>query len=228
MKNGSKAKYCFAASATSSTACFSPPKINLSEQEAVALARLVPLLGCGEEAASLAFDGLARRERDETAAHVLAAIAAEEREHEAMLKALEAALPMLEQDWAIQPAARRFHVQLGFGCAGVRLGRIAAIDAAVCTTLARLLQPDKPVSNDPAIAAILRRIHRDEARHVRVSRKLAAQRVARAELVDLAAGARHALADVLMLAAAAFETLGVDPDALGRELRHVPRGLFAQ
>lgn len=59
-----------------------PPAILLRDTAAEALAVLVPLLGCGEEAATLAFDALAGCELDAGAAQALALIGAEERAHE--------------------------------------------------------------------------------------------------------------------------------------------------
>lgn len=203
------------------------PQIALGDPQAAALAVLVPLLGCGEEAAALAFDGLAGLERDPVASATLRTIGAEEREHDALLTALVGALPTIEEASALQKAARRFHIRLGVGRPAAHLGRIAAIDAAVCTVLARLLRSGNPLAEDAVTAQIFGRIHRDEARHVRVSRALAMARLPRAELDDLAAGARKALADILLLAGEAFETLGVDAQTLHRELSRVPDGLFA-
>lgn len=204
------------------------PRIALGDAQAAALAVLVPLLGCGEEAAALAFDELAGRENDPVAARMLATIGAEEREHDALLTTLAAALPAVTaESAALRIAARRFHIRLGVGRPAAHLGRIAAIDAAVCTVLARLLRPGNPLAEDAVTARIFGRIHRDEARHVRVSRGLATARLPRAELGDLAAGARIALADILLLAGGAFETLGVDAQALHRDLARVPEGLFA-
>lgn len=203
------------------------PPVMLGERQAAALAVLVPLLGCGEEAAALAFDGLAGMERDPDAARTLATIAAEEREHDALLTALVDGLPATDEAATLRRAARRFHIRLGVGRPAAHLGRIAAIDAAVCTVLSRLLRPGNPLASDATTATLFARIHRDEARHVRVSRQLATARLARAELDDLAAGARAALADVLMLAGGAFEALGVDARILHRDLARVPDGLFA-
>lgn len=219
--------FCFEESRGREATRRAPCEIVLRDPHASALALLIPLLGCGEEAAALAFDGLAGRERDAAAAQALAVIGAEEREHDVLLKTLIVALPRVDEAVELQRAARRFHIRLAIGRPAAHLGRIAAIDAAVCTVLARLLRPGNPVTGDPVIAAILARIHRDEARHVRVSRRLAAARLGRTELNELAAGARAALADVLMLAGAAFETLGVGPDALSRDIVRVPDGLFA-
>ena len=99
-------------------------------------------------------------------------------------------------------------------------------DAAVCTILSRLLAAGRPLACEPVVRDVLARIHRDEARHVRLSRALAS-RGSLAGLRDLGYAARSALADVLRLGAAAFDTLGVDPDRLDRDLRRLPDGLFA-
>ncbi len=219
--------FCFARSGRLTVVRVAPPRIGLRDAHAEALAVLVPLLGCGEEAAALAFDGLADAERDPAAAAALAAIGAEERVHDAMLKAVMAALPVPGELAALRRAARRFHIELGVGCPAAHLARIAAIDAGVCTLLSRLLHAGTPLANDPALAALLGGIHRDEARHVRVSRRLAAARLPRAELDGLAAAARGALANIVALAGDAFEALGVDAQRLRRDLARVPDGLFA-
>ncbi len=200
--------------------------IILSPPHAAALAVLLPLLGCGEEAAALAFDGLAASATDRTAAAMLATVAAEERVHDALIAGLIAALPADPQTAATRRAARRFHIDLGRDGPAVRLARIAATDAAVCTLLSRLLQSGRPLAATPIVAPILSRIHRDEARHVRLSRQLAAATGEASLLRTVGGAARVALADVLLLGGAAFETLGVDPDRLDRDLRSLPVGLF--
>lgn len=203
------------------------PPIRLADAQAQALAELLPVLGCGEEAAALAFDGLAdRRPGLAPARHALRAIAAEERGHDLIIRTLASALPPPRRFAATRIAARRFHVQLGRGGAALHLARIAALDSAVCTALGRLLKPGLPIAADPVSFAALRGIQRDEARHVRVSRELAIAFGADQPMRDAAAQARLALADVLMLAGDAFETLGVDPVVLDRGMRRLPNGLF--
>lgn len=204
-----------------------PTPVYLLPRYAAALAALLPLLGCGEEAAALAFDRLSNVVADPRAAAALAAIAAEERVHDALIVGLIAALPPDRDAGATRRAARRFHIDLGRGGPLVRLARIAATDAAVCTILSRLLQPHRPLGRDAVVAPILARIHRDEARHVRLSRVLASAGGKVVLAWDVGSAARAALANVLQLGATAFEVLGVDPDRLDRDLRTLPRGLFA-
>lgn len=198
--------------------------VTLDEDAARALAQLVPLLGCGEEAAALAFDALAHDAHDDVEHYALQAIAAEERTHDALLTRLAMALPAIDSV-AIRRSARRFHIALGHGDRTHHLARIAAVDAGVCTIMSRLLRAGTPVSHDPVVSGLLARIHRDEARHVAISRRLAAG--AGVTLRDTAAAARGALATVLTIGGDAFECLGVDPARLFADVRRLPDGLFA-
>ncbi|MEY2942385.1 MAG: hypothetical protein RLY97_399 [Pseudomonadota bacterium] len=206
--------------------CVLPP-ITLADDHAVALARLVPVLGCGEEAAALAFDGLAENCRENPAAQIaLNLIAAEERIHERMMQSLSAGLPHIAEQGDILRRAQRLHIQLGVGSARHHLAKIAALDAAVCTVLSRLLRRNGPLAGDPVVYHLLSRIRRDEARHVALSRSLALATGNAADLRDDCAAARRALADILMLEAGAFETLGVDPAVLESDIGTLPNGLL--
>lgn len=202
-----------------------PVDVRLGDGAAEALALLVPLLGCGEEAAAMAFDGLAARDGDTAAAAALGAIAEEERVHDGLLHGLAAGLPAV-QATALRRAARRFHIHLGRGSQLAHLARIAAIDAGVCTILSRMLRPGTPVAGDPDVARMLERIRRDETRHVRLSRSLVLARADGRAFEDIAAAAREALANVVMLAGDAFEALAVDPARLQTDLAALPRGLL--
>ena len=201
--------------------------VSLPPAKAVAFAQLLPLLGCGEEAAVLAFRGLANGAQDDAASVVLRTIAEEEQVHAGLIAGLIEALPPPHGQAAVLRAAQRFHITLADGGSAVHLAKIAAVDAAVCTILSRLLRPRAPLTADAGITAILRRIHRDEARHVRVSRVLAARFETPPRLDALAEPARVALANVLGLAGDAFEVLGVDPRTLLYDCERLPRGLFA-
>jgi len=198
----------------------------VTDREATAFALLVPLLGCGEEAAVIAFDALAEAEADPDAAAALALIAREEEVHDAMLKSVAAALPAVD-DQRLRREARRFHVRLSRSGAVAHLARIAAIDASLCTILSRLNRAGTPIAGDPVLAGVLRQIHHDETRHVRVARALARRDAAKNALDALAEEARTTLANVLRLAADAFEVLAVDAALLDRDLCQVPAGLFA-
>ncbi len=196
--------------------------LRLADPAAQALAELIAVLGCGEEAAAIAFTGLAASDSDPAAARALQGIADEERHHDALLAGLALRLPTASDAPKWLRAARRFHAEVGRGSMVDHLARVAAIDAAVCTVLARVTARQRPVGADPVARGIFGRIHRDEARHVRVSRRLAIDRANGRVLADIAIAARRSLADVLALGGGAFETLGVDPDALLRDIRALP------
>lgn len=199
----------------------------LGEEHALALARLIPVLGCGEEAAALAFDGLASSSAvSPVAAATLRTIAAEERVHEDLMRGLAAALPQTDAENTLR-AARRLHVSLGAGSTLMHLARIAALDAAVCMILSRLLRPNNPLSGDRHIHSTLSRIRRDEARHVAVSRALVLDADSSQTLRTVGSEARLALARVLMLEGDAFETLGVDPAGLERDIARLPDKLLS-
>ncbi len=174
----------------------------------------------------MAFAGLAAREADPAAAAALDRIGAEERVHDGLIAGLAAGLPAPRDAPGWMRAARRFHVRLGRGSAAEHLARVAAIDAAVCTILARLTRRGAPIASDAASFGVLSRIHADEARHVRVSRGLAMARADTRALAEVAASARGALADVLSVAGDAFEVLGVDAGALLADIRVLPDGLL--
>ncbi len=202
---------------------------SLDAKPAAALAALLPLLGCGEEAAAVSFDRLSRADTlDSRLRRILHTIADDERCHDAMLRGLRAALPKAAPDAAVQARARRFHLSLPRGGTVLHLTRIAGLDAAVCTILSRLLRPGSPVARDDAARAVLSHIRRDETRHVIVSRDIALAASGRKEVRDAAAEARDALADLLTSGSDAFEALGVDPDRLLRDIGSLPSGLLPQ
>ncbi len=198
----------------------------LDTKSSVALASLLPLLGCGEEAAALAFDGLAAVAGNDLTGYALNAIAAEERIHDALLRGLLEALPHVSMPADVRRTTRRFHVELGRGGPTLHLARIAAIDAGVCTILSRLLRPGTPLSRERHIYTTLNRIRRDEVRHVSVSRTLASAHGESKTLCAVGAAAREGLAAIVMHGADTFEVLGVDPDRLKQDIARLPNGLF--
>ncbi len=203
------------------------PAAGLADPAASALATLLPLLGCGEEAASLGFAAMAAHRRlPAAAAAALAAIAADEERHDDLIKDLQAVLPAPEDQGDLLAAARAMHVSLGRTLVTGRLARVAGLDSAVCLILARTLRGRRLPEASHA-AAVLRHIHADEARHVAISGRLAAQLSDRRRLADEAAHARGLLAAIVPRVGAAFEALGVDADRLTADLARLPDGLFA-
>lgn len=196
------------------------------DRAAIALATLLPLLGCGEEAASLGFDGLAHHYRDDDAtSRALTAIARDERVHDVLIGAMLKALLDVPVDRALQDA-RHFHIVMALGGTGLHLARIAALDAAVCVLLGRLLREGRSLAVLHMVAPVLNRIRNDEARHVRLSRRLVLDLGTSSAMRDVAAEAREALADMLSPVGDALEVLGVDAGSLDRDIRRLPDGLL--
>jgi hypothetical protein len=201
---------------------------SLTARRQEGLAALLPILGCGEEAATLAFDALATSvDNDPAGRAALASIAGDEEQHEQIILALRAALPPPPDQSKILHKAKRFHINLGRGTTAFRLARIAALDSAVCKVLGRLLHRNAALADAPIVHGALSAIWHDEARHVAVSRRLALARADGATLRPLAGQAREALADILLLAGDALESLEIDPVLLARDVRRLPAGLLA-
>jgi hypothetical protein len=91
-----------------------------------------------------------------------------------------------------------------------------------------MLRSGTPIAADPVSTSILRRIHRDEARHVRIARSRARSAGVDRSMRDTAAAVRGEFADLLALASAEFEALSVDPAWLDRVVRQLPDGLFTR
>ena len=201
--------------------------VSLDTKAAEALADLVPLLCCGEEAAVVGFDRLGRTvSLDLDLRRTLRKIVDDERRHDAILRGLCAALPVSSQDRAVQHRARNFHLSLSRGGTVLHLARIAGLDAAVCTILSRLLRPGAAISRDDGVHAVLSHIRKDETRHVMVSRGIALAAADRQAVRSAAAEARGALAELLAFGADSFEGLGIDPDRLLSDIKRLPDGLL--
>jgi hypothetical protein len=111
------------------------------------------------------------------------------------------------------------HALLGFyhGIAqadiGLHLASIAARDSAVCLILAALLEADRVLAQEPRVNAIFRHIHRDEARHARLSRRIAVELAEGKGIDAVAEHTRLGLVGVLARRGAAFESLGIGAGA---------------
>ncbi|RUN76970.1 hypothetical protein EJC47_07730 [Sphingomonas sp. TF3] len=213
--------------------CFTPAKAAIAapvygalpEKAAHALAVLLPILGCGEEAAGLAFYDLADGE-DPEAGNVLRRVAAEEQVHDGLIQALAAGLPAPPDQTRLRAMSRRFHLELGRGDSAIRLARIAALDSAVCLLLSRLLRPGTPLAGDAALAPVLRRIARDEARHVQITRELVISRMSETSLKIVGTMVRERLGALLVEASDAFEALSFDPHWLQTDVARLPAALY--
>jgi hypothetical protein len=203
-----------------------PGPLRLGDAQAEALSELLQVFACGEESASLAFARLGNSPLEETGRRALARIAGEELIHERLLRGLRGALPAPVPDWELRRALPRFYHGIAQANVGLHLASIAALDSAVCLILAALLEPDRTLAQEPVASAVFRRIHRDEAGHVRLSRRIAAELVQREVIGAVAENARLGLVGVLARRGAAFDSLGIDAERLFVRIGRVPNGLF--
>jgi len=210
---------CFRLTAAGPAASF-PGPLRLGDVQAEALSELLQVFACGEESASLAFA------IEEAARRALTRVAGEELIHERLLRGLRGALPAPAPDKELRRALLRFYHGIAQADIGLHLASIAALDSAVCSILAVLLAPDRDLAQEPVASAIFRRIHRDEARHVRLSRRIAAELVQGDVIGPVAENARLGLVSVLGRRGAAFDSLGIDPERLFVRIGRVPNGLF--
>jgi hypothetical protein len=200
--------------------------LRLGDAQAEALSELLQVFACGEESAALAFARLGASPLEDAARRALARVAEEELIHERLLRGLRGALPAPAPDRELRRALLRFYHDIAQADIGLHLASIAALDSAVCLILAALLEPDRVLAQEPAATAIFRRIHRDEAGHVRLSRRIAAELVQGDVIGAVAENARLRLVGVLARRGAAFDSLGVDAERLLVRIGRVPNGLF--
>jgi hypothetical protein len=204
-----------------------PVPRQLSECQIAALGRLLCLLGTGEDAAALSFTALAREVRAGKGASALAVISREEEAHGTWVDAIAQKLPNPVGVRPVIQASRRLHVAIGQGSVAERLAGVASLDSAACILFSRLLKPRAPLAQFANVAAVLRRIHRDESRHVVIASRFATNEGPSWRLRDRAQDIRLQLVEVLELIADDFEALAVDPAALLNAVRVLPTGLFA-
>jgi hypothetical protein len=200
--------------------------LRLVDAPAEALSELLQVFACGEESAALAFAHFGSTPIYDAARCGLARVAQEELTHERLLRELRGALPAPAPDKQLRRAVLRFYHGIARADIGLHLAAIAALDSAVCSILGALLETGRILAREPTVAAILRRIHRDEAGHVRLSRRLVAELAHRDAIGAAAENARLGLVDLLARRGAAFERLDVDTGRLFARIGRVPNGLF--
>jgi hypothetical protein len=203
-----------------------PGPLRLGDAQAVALSELLQVFACGEESAALAFACLGDSPIEDIARRALTRVAEEELIHERLLRGLRGTLPAPAPDRELRRALLRFYHGIAQADIGLHLASIAALDSAVCLILAALLERNGVLAQEPIASAIFRRIRRDEAGHVRLSRRIAAELVQGDVIGAVAEKARLGLVGVLARRGAAFDSLGVDAERLFVRIGRVPNGLF--
>jgi len=191
----------------------------LAEPQIEALGRLLPVLLCGEESAFQVFWREAGRLTDVQYRRSLALarrIAAEELEHEQLLRELRNCCPAPDDLASLRLRARRFFLRMASREPALHFARVAALDSGVCVILAAVA---KPFARSPAVVDTLNRIRRDEAKHVRFSREHSRELGAdKSLLAETATCVRSELVALLYPLASSFEDLGLDADHLFRRV----------
>ena len=198
----------------------------LTPRETEGMARFIPSLLCGEESAGIIFEHERRRyskSKDTKISAALGQIAIEEERHELMLRGLSDYLPQPDDLDEIHGRAKHFFLKLGFQSPDPvqRLNLIGALDRCVCITLGDMIKRAS-VSRLPAFARIVRRILEDEARHVRICRRIMAELgVTKTDMEEAAVTVREMFVEMMAPVGDSFEHIGVDPERLFRSImRH--------
>jgi hypothetical protein len=203
-----------------------PLEVRLRTVHAEGLARLLPLLLCGEESAALAFAQFAELAvLDRNARAQLSRMRLEEERHEVWLTRLRMGLPAPKPERGLRRIVRHFFLAIREPEVGAHLGRIASLDSAVCVILGALRHPRCALAADADLRRLLTRIHFEEAGHSRTA-SYYARIFGASDLRWLAIDTRERLTRLLALRAVAFDQVGVCPDRLSRRLLQVPRRLF--
>ena len=135
-------------------------------------------------------------------------------------------MPAPPPDRELRHALLRFYHCIAQADIGLHLASIAALDSAVCLILAALLETDRVLALEPTVNAIFRHIHRNEAGHVWLSRRIASELVRRDAIGAAAENARLGLVGVLTRRGAAFDSFGINGERLFARIGRVPNGLF--
>ena len=192
-----------------------------SDDELAALGRFVPSLLCGEESAVLIFahesKRLGRQARKAMQA-TLHGLAGEEERHEIMLRAISDWLPDSGDRAETRDRARRFFFSFASSDPALRLAHIAEIDSCVSITLGAMAKASK-VARSEAFSRVVGRIRKDEARHVKICRRLLGE-IGLEDAEQAAAGdrVRGRFVELMTPMASAFETIGLDSDRLFRRI----------
>ena len=184
---------------------------------------LIGLLRLGEHLAEGAFDRIARAftgtplQRYQA---TLACIADDESRHDRWLSNLTREHAPTRMD----RKARRFFVALRDSDPGIHLARIASLDGCVCQIVTRVVGGPATKLLPQPLVEVLKAIRSDEARHVRIARRLALESGTQlAQLNDIDDDTRAAFAAVLVRYVDEFERLGVDSNRLIRGINRVDR-----
>ncbi|MGI9278278.1 MAG: hypothetical protein ACR2PX_01415 [Endozoicomonas sp.] len=143
----------------------------LNEEQKSALARLVPLLLCGEQSAMLVFHNECQRLNTDSfgSLQALQQIEADEFIHEQALQRLQQWLPTPDDIRLIKRRSQLFYARLHKHSRTIKehFILISQLDACVCVIMSAMTQA---MRHQPSMQSLFQRILEDEARHVYVSR----------------------------------------------------------
>ena len=203
---------------------FSGARSTLSYRHEEALARLIPLLLCGEQSAIHVFRSEAERLRGSKWNDSIAAlqrIETDEYAHEQALQTLSSSLMEPADLHWIKRAARHFY--LGLGTTGgmvEHFARVSQLDACVCIIMNAITHCD--LGRHHLITQLFERIKKDEARHVSMCREHFLRLGGDRNLFKESRGAiGKKLVPLLATQAESFENLGIDADRLLQKLAPV-------
>lgn len=196
----------------------------ISNRHEEALARLIPLLLCGEQSAIHVFGKEVERLRGSTLStsiNLLKDIETDEYAHEQALQVVASSLMEPADIHWIKRKARHFYLSLGntVGMAD-HFARISQLDACVCIIMNAITHCD--LGKDHLIVKLFERIKKDEARHVSICRKHFLQLGGdRASFKENRFAVSTKLVKLLMTQADSFEILGIDSDLMFRKMTRV-------
>jgi hypothetical protein len=196
---------------------------DLSSAAADGLSRIIATMMCGEESATHVFNNEGNRLSDQAicaSTSVMYRIAGEEAEHENLLSAISSQLPKPSDLDTLRSRTRFFFIRVASREPAIHFSRIVGLDSGVCMSLNSMLQSGAAISAAPEIHRILRHIWKDEASHVRVSRRHVLDLgLEERQLREESRNVREAYANrIVQPLGDAFEAIGVDTDALRRRL----------
>ncbi len=151
-----------------------PITLNLNSVACQALADTLPFLLCGEESAVHAFSSTLMRPSASSEHAVLSAIAEDEARHAQWLGLLAARLPLPFKQLDAMHMQHFFRSMLTRH-RGLHFARVAALDLSVCSLLHGITQPSSPLKSEAWVMRLLKNILKDEGRHVRLARGMAAR-----------------------------------------------------
>lgn len=187
----------------------------LTKSQKGALARLVPLLLCGEQSAIHVFNTEYSRRTDSQ--FYLAQIEADERLHEIALQRLLQQLPEYEKLHRLKRQAQLFYARIQQASDNVarHFYTISQLDACVCVLMNAVANSN---IKGTAAAGLFGLIKRDEARHVSIARRHAIRLQTNIYNQPCQFHIHEGLVNLLQQQETAFQMLEIDTRALFQRL----------